>query len=85
MELQCRGRSVRLSSKSFQLMELLAERPSAVHSVDQIMERVWGWDSEAEINVVWVNISFLRKKLNELGAHVEIKATRGVGYSLEAK
>ena len=85
MTLRCRGQEVRLNNKAFQLMELLAERPSAVHSVDQIMERVWGWDSEAEINVVWVNISFLRRKLNELGAHVEIKATRGVGYSLEAK
>ena len=85
MTLRCKGQEVRLNNKAFQLMELLAERPSAVHSVDQIMERVWGWDSEAEVNVVWVNISFLRRKLNELGAHVEIKATRGVGYSLEAK
>ena len=75
---------VKLSNKAFQLMELLAEHPSVVHSVDQIMERVWGWDSEAEINVVWVNISFLRKKLKELGSRVEIKATRGVGYSLQA-
>lgn len=85
MILRCKAQEVKLNNKAFQLMELLAERPSAVHSVDQIMERVWGWDSEAEINVVWVNISFLRRKLNELGAHVEIKATRGVGYSLEAK
>lgn len=85
MTLRREGREVRLNNKAFQLMELLAEHPSAVHSVDQIMERVWGWDSEAEINVVWVNISILRKKLNTLGAHVEIKATRGVGYSLEAK
>ena len=64
-------------------MEMLAERPGAVHTVDQIMERIWGWDSESEINVVWVNISFLRKKLKELGAHAEIRATRGAGYSLE--
>ena len=83
MTLRCDGQEVKLNNKAFQLMELLTEHPSVVHSVDQIMERVWGWDSEAEINVVWVNISFLRKKLNELGAHVEIKATRGVGYSLE--
>ena len=48
------------------------------------MEKVWGWDSESEINVVWVNISALRKKLKAMGAHVEIKATRGVGYSLES-
>ena len=51
----------------------------------QLMETVWGWDSEAEINVVWVNISFLRKKITEVGAHVEIRASRGLGYSLEPK
>lgn len=83
MALRCGDREIKLNNKSFQLMEMLAEHPSVVHSIDQIMERVWGWDSETEINVVWVNISFLRKKLNEIGAHVEIKATRGIGYSLE--
>ena len=83
MELRCGGRSAKLGNKAFQLMELLVEHPRAVHGVDQIMERIWGWDSEAEINVVWVNISLLRKQLKELGAHVEIKATRGAGYSLE--
>ncbi len=75
--------AVKLSNKAFQLMEMLAERPNMVHGIDQIMEKVWGWDTESEVNVVWVNISFLRKKLRELGAHVEIRATRGVGYSLE--
>ena len=83
MALRRGDRSVRLSNKAYQLMELLIEHPHVIHSVDQIMERIWGWDSEAEINVVWVNISNLRKRLAELGAHVEIKATRGVGYSLE--
>ena len=83
MEICCRGKTIRLTNKAFQLMELLVEHPRAVLSVSQMMERVWGWDSEAEINVVWVNISLLRKKLGELGAHVEIKATRGAGYSLE--
>lgn len=83
MALRCNGQSEKLSNKAFQLMEMLVEHPHFVHSVDQIMEKVWGWDSESEINVVWVNISSLRKKLKEMGAHVEIKATRGVGYSLE--
>ena len=83
MSLRRGENEIRLNNKAFQLMEMLAEHPSAVHTIDQIMERVWGWDSDAEVNVVWVNISFLRKKLKELGAHVEIKATRGVGYSLE--
>lgn len=83
MELCCDGKTVKLNNKTYQLMELLAEHPSVVHSVDQIMERIWGWDSDSEINVVWVNISQLRKQLAQLGAHVEIKAKRGVGYFLE--
>ena len=84
MELRRGGKSVKLANKAFQLMELLMERPGTVHSVDQIMERIWGWDSESESSVVWVHISQLRKRLNELGSTVEIKAARGVGYSLEA-
>ena len=85
MELRRGDQSVRLTRKAFQLMELLVEQPRTVHRIDQIMERVWGWDSEAETSVVWVNISLLRKKLAELGANVEIRATRGVGYSLAMK
>ena len=84
MTISCNGKSVSLNNKAFQLMEMLVEHPGAVLSIDQIMERVWGWDSDSEVNVVWVNISTLRKKLTELGAHVKIKAVRGVGYSLES-
>ena len=83
MSLSCSGKTVRLNNKAFQLMEMLVEHPGAVLGINQIMERIWGWDSDSEINVVWVNISFLRKKLSELSAHVRIKAVRGVGYSLE--
>ena len=83
MSWSCDGKSVRLNNKAFQLMDMLVEHPGAVLSISQIMERIWGWDSESEINVVWVNISFLRKKLSELGAHANIKAVRGVGYTLE--
>ena len=49
------------------------------------MERIWGQDSDAEINVVWVYVSYLRKKLAALGADIQIKATRNAGYSLEEK
>ena len=49
------------------------------------MDKIWGWDSDAEINVVWVNISQLRKKLSELGSETEIKVYRGTGYALEKK
>ena len=85
MELRCGNRSAKLTNKAFQLMELLMERPRAVFSAEQLMEHIWGWDSESEINVVWVNISSLRKKLTELGARVEIRAKRGQGYYLEEK
>lgn len=85
MELRCGNRSAKLANKAFQLMELLMERPRAVYSAEQLMEHIWGWDSESEINVVWVNISSLRKKLTELGARVEIRAKRGQGYFLEEK
>ena len=83
MELRCGGKSVRLTNKAFQLIQLLMARPGSIHSVDAIMERIWGWDSESDSSVVWVHISQLRKRLSELGSRVEIRATRGAGYSLE--
>ncbi len=81
--LSCGSKNVKLVGKAYQLMEMLIRSPHQILSVNQLMEHVWGWDSEAEINVVWVNISFLRKKLTEIGSKTEIRATRGVGYSLE--
>ena len=58
---------------------------SSLPDADRIMERVWGWDSDAEINVVWVHISNLRKKLAALGSTVTIHANRGLGYILETQ
>jgi DNA-binding response OmpR family regulator len=82
-ELRCGQNSIRLTGKMYQLMELFMENPKHLFSVQQLMDRVWGWESEAEINVVWVNISQLRKKLSELGTETEIRVHRGTGYSLE--
>ena len=65
-------------------MDMLMANSGQVIPTERFMEKIWGYDSEAEINVVWVNISGLRKKIAELGAHVQIKAARGVGYILEA-
>ena len=84
-ELRCGQRAVLLTGKSYLLMEVLMENPHIIFSVQQLMDRVWGWESEAEINVVWVNISQLRKKLNELDSRAEIRMHRGTGYSLEKK
>lgn len=84
-ELFCGGRSVRLTGKLYQLMLLFMENPRQLFSVQQLMDRIWNWDSDAEINVVWVNISQLRKRLAELQSAVEIRVHRGTGYSLETK
>lgn len=75
--------SFRLANKEFQMMEMLMANPRNVISTERFMEKVWGVDSEAEINVVWVYISYLRKKLSALHANIHIKAMRNVGYSLE--
>ncbi len=84
-ELRCGERSVRLVGKAYRMMALFMENPHILYSVQQLMDRVWGWDTEAEINVVWVNISTLRKKMAELNTSVEIRVHRGTGYSLEKK
>ncbi len=59
--------------------------PGQVISTERFLEKIWGYDTDAEVNVVWVYISTLRKKLASLGTSVQIKAARGVGYSLEDK
>ncbi len=84
-ELRCGTRTVRLVGKAYQMMALFMENPHILFSVQQLMDKVWGWDTETEINVVWVNISTLRKKLAELETSVEIQVHRGTGYSLEKK
>lgn len=80
--LTCGENSLRLGNKEFQMMEMLLSSPGRLISTEQFMEKIWGFDSEAEINVVWVYISYLRKKLASIGADVQIKASRGVGYTL---
>jgi DNA-binding response OmpR family regulator len=82
-ELSNENSSLRLGNKEFQMMEMLMTSPKRLISTEQFMERIWGYDSEAEINVVWVYISYLRRKLEALEANIRIKAVRGIGYSLE--
>ena len=82
-ELSCAGSGVILSRRAYQVMEAFMRNPRMVISPEQLMERIWGWDSEAEIHVVWVNVSFLRKQLTALGSQAYIRTLRGMGYSLE--
>ena len=82
-ELSTSKGSFRLANKEFQMIELMMSNPGVLISAERFMEKIWGYDSEAEINVVWVYISYLRKKLAALQANIQIKVTRSVGYSLE--
>lgn len=82
-ELRCGASSLRLGSKEFQMLELLLRRKGRCISTEEFMERIWGYDSEAEINVVWAYVSYLRRKLEAVGANVRILARRGQGYFLE--
>lgn len=75
---------MRLGNRDFQILEMLLEHPSQVISTERFLEKIWGYDSDADISVVWVYLSGLRKKLGQLGSCVQIRAARGVGYSLEA-
>lgn len=75
--------SVRLNNKEYQLMELFFRHPHLVFSTEHLMDRIWGRDSEAGVDVVWTYIGFLRKKLKQLDTDIEIRTVRGAGYSLE--
>ncbi|AGC68739.1 transcriptional regulatory protein DltR [Thermoclostridium stercorarium subsp. stercorarium DSM 8532] len=75
--------SFRLANKEFQMMEILMSNPQNLISTEKFLEKIWGLDSDAEINVVWVYISYLRKKLSALNANIQIRAARNAGYSLE--
>ena len=75
--------SVKLTNKEFQMIEIFMSNPKILVSADTLMERIWGYDSDSEINVVWAYISYLRKKLKNLNANFTIKSSRNSGYSLE--
>lgn len=75
--------NVRLLNKEYQMLEMMLTNPGKLISTERFMEKIWGYDSEAEINVVWVCVSNLRKKLMQLDADVQIKAARNQGYALE--
>lgn len=82
-ELYSPSGSFRLANREFQMMEILMTNPRCLISTERFLEKIWGYDSEAELSVVWVYISYLRKKLAALNANIQIKASRNAGYSLE--
>lgn len=81
--LSCGSRTVLLQNKAFQMIEMMMLSPGRIIPANEFMDHIWGWDSETEINVIWVNISYLRRQLEAIGSKVRIRAVRGVGYLLE--
>lgn len=84
-ELSSETNSIRLTNKEFQMLEMLMLNPNMLISTELFLEKIWGLDTESEINVVWTYISTLRKKLAQVDANHEIKAARGSGYTLVEK
>lgn len=82
-ELSSDAGKCRLNSKEYQIIEYFMMNPHCVISANNLIERVWGYENDVEVNTVWVYISNLRKKLNELNSDIEIKVFRNAGYSLE--
>lgn len=81
-ELRCAGKVQVLPKLEYKLMELLMLNRGICLSSEDILVKVWGYETESELGVVWVYISYLRKRLTALGSAVEIRARRGVGYLL---
>ena len=79
----CKKLDAPLTAEEYQLTELFFRQPRQVFSSAHLFEKIWGLDSQAEMDVVWTYISFLRRKLKQIGADVEIRTIRGAGYALE--
>ncbi len=75
--------SLRLNNKEYQLLEVFFRHPHQVFSTEHLMDKVWGLDCDAGVDVVWTYIGFLRKKLKQLNADIELCTIRGAGYALE--
>ena len=82
-ELSSQKGTFRLTNKEFQIAQIFFQRPDEIISADFFLDHIWGYDTSSDISTVWVYISYLRKKLSSLGANIEIKAARNVGYYLE--
>ena len=82
-ELSCGSESVTLPKLEYQLMELLMLNSNIYLSSEDILVKLWGYDSDSELGIVWVYISYLRKRLSSIGANISIKVKRNVGYKLE--
>jgi len=83
-ELSCHGKSLSLSGKEFQVMEMLMTHPNQILTAEQMITHIWGWDTDVDTSVIWVHISNVRKKIEALKGRVLIRFVRNAGYVLEA-
>jgi DNA-binding response OmpR family regulator len=79
----CNEESISLGKKEFQIMEVLISYANKTVNKERLLEKIWGFDSDAEYNAIEVYVSFLRKKMTALGSKTQIRSIRGVGYILE--
>lgn len=84
-QISYKDKTLSLSGKEFQLLEVFMQRPGVIVTTEQLMTHVWGWETDVDTSVVWVHISNLRKKLDSIEAPVGIRFQRGAGYVLEDK
>jgi len=84
-ELCCAANTVALSRKEYLILEMLLQNSAQIIPKNRFIEKIWGFNCEAEYNAIEVYISFLRRKLGAVGSKAQIKAVRGAGYILEAK
>lgn len=84
-QLSFRDRLQSLSGKEFQILEMLMQAPGSIISTERFITHLWGWDTTVDTSVVWVHVSNLRKKINALGAPLDIRFIRNAGYTLEVK
>lgn len=82
-ELECEGQTMLLPKLEYQLMEVLMRNQKVYLSTEEILCKVWGYDTDTDVGTVWVYISYLRKRLQKLHANVRITAKRNIGYTLE--
>ena len=84
-KLKCKENEIQLSGKELELLEQLLLNKNQLLSRDTMLDRIWGYESDAEYNNVEVYITFIRRKLKLINSNVNIKAVRGIGYKLEEK
>lgn len=79
------GNEQTLSGKEFQILEIMMQKPNMIISTEKFITHIWGWDAAVDTSVVWVHISNIRKKLEQISAPITIRFVRNAGYLLEDK